>query len=128
LIDVIVYGYLYAYSIDLANNAEGGALEDEINKPYRPIASNITTVSATKFRYAVITSVWLLYSYFLQLQKWTLLWIMTVYLSYMLHLTRIGPAKDISMALGTIAQLMACWELGGSESVVGWRWVKLIAL
>jgi preprotein translocase subunit Sec63 len=67
LIDAIVYGYLYAYSIDLANNAEGGTLEDEINKLYRPIALNITTVSITKFRYAVITSVWLLYSYFLQL-------------------------------------------------------------
>lgn len=128
MVDAILYGYLYTYSNDLANQtAEGSDLEDEINKTGRPIGSKITDATATRLRYAFITSAWLLYSYVLQLEKWTLLWIVTVFSSYMLRLARIGPAKDCTMALGATAQLMASWEMGGSEPAVGWRWVKIIA-
>jgi len=128
LIDALAYGFLYAYTIDTANNAEGGGLEDEINKPDRPILSETTTVAATKARFYISTLVWIIYSYFLDVHEWTLLWVVTVYISYALHAAKFGPAKDLSMALGTIAQLMACWEIGGSDIEVGWSWVKIIAL
>ncbi|KAJ5111652.1 hypothetical protein N7532_002187 [Penicillium argentinense] len=124
----LTYGFLYAYTIDVANNAEGGGLEDEINKPNRPIASKVTTATVTKTRYYISTGVWLMYSYFLGIHQWTLGWVFTVFISYPLHTARFGPAKDLSMALGTVAQLMACWEIGGSGVEVGWNWVKIISI
>ncbi|RJE20249.1 hypothetical protein PHISCL_07406 [Aspergillus sclerotialis] len=124
----IVYGFLFAYTIDLANNAEGSSLEDEINKPDRPIVSKATTTTAIKTRYYISTGLWLIYSHFLDIKKWSILWISTVYISYLLHAARFGPAKDLSMAVGIVAQLMACWEIGGSDTDVGWNWVKAIAI
>lgn len=103
-------------------------MEDEVNKPDRPITSKATTAAATKVRYLISTVVWLIYSYFLNVHKWSLLWISTVFISYFLHAARFGPAKDLSMALGIVAQLMACWEIGGSDVDVGWSWVKIIAI
>ncbi|OJJ69742.1 hypothetical protein ASPBRDRAFT_57361 [Aspergillus brasiliensis CBS 101740] len=121
-----LYGFFFSYSIDLANNAEGGAIEDHINKPNRPIVQSRTTVAATKIRFYMACGTWLLLSYVLDLYIWSLLWIVILLFHYQLHVSRIGPAKDLSMALGVISQLMACWKLGGSDTESGWRWVKLI--
>lgn len=127
LIDALPYGFLYAYTIDLANSAAGDGLEDAINKPNRPVVSNKTSVAATKVRYYVSSGLWVIYSYILNVHIWTMVWIFTVFSSYMLHTAKFGPTKDLSMALGTVAQLMACWELGGSNIELGWTWVKIIA-
>ncbi|KAJ6011580.1 hypothetical protein N7451_002992 [Penicillium sp. IBT 35674x] len=127
LIDAIIYGFLYAYTVDLANSAEGDSLEDAINKPDRPLVSGKTSIAATKARYYVLTGIWVIYSYILNVHIWTLLWITIVISSYMLHTAKFGPTKDLSMGLGVVAQLMACWELGGSNIEFGWAWAKIIA-
>lgn len=126
LTDTLPYGFLFAYTLDLASNARGNDLEDSINKPDRPIVSRQTTVAATKRRYCVAIGVWTLYSYFLNIHRWMLLWVITVFASYSLHTANFGPTKDLSMVLGTTVQLMACWELGGSNIEVGWSWVRMI--
>ncbi|GLA75078.1 hypothetical protein AtubIFM55763_006340 [Aspergillus tubingensis] len=121
-----IYGILFHYTIDLANHAEGAEnkYEDKINKPDRPIVQSQTTISATKYRFYIVSATWLLLSYSLDLYIWSLLWIVVVIFLYILHASRIGPAKDFCMVLGTLSQLMACWKLGGSDSVdSAWRWV-----
>lgn len=123
----MIYAFLYAYSFELANSAVGG-LEDEINKPDRPITSNVTTLTATKIRYLISVGVWLAYSHFLDVQRWTLLWLFTFVGSHTFHLANVWPGKDLGMFLGAIAQLMASWEFGGSDIEVGWSWVKIIII
>ena len=90
--------------------------------------SEATTVTATKARFYIATLMWIIYSYFLDVYEWTMLWVVTVYISYVLHAAKFGPVKDLAIMLGTIAQLMACWEIGGSDIEVGWNWVKIIAV
>jgi 4-hydroxybenzoate polyprenyltransferase len=67
-----------------------------------------------------------IYSHFLDVHKWALLWIFTVFISYFLRAANFGPFKDLSIAIGVAAQLMASWEIGGSDFEVGWSWTKII--
>ncbi|KAJ5228109.1 hypothetical protein N7489_008817 [Penicillium chrysogenum] len=120
-----VYACLYGFNSDVANNI-GGGMEDIINKPYRPLASKATTLAATKARYVISTVVYLAYTYILNIHKWSVLWIFTVLCACFLRTSRFGPTKDLSMVLGTIAELMASWKIGGSSPEVGWSWVKKI--
>ncbi|KAK2606459.1 hypothetical protein QQS21_003152 [Conoideocrella luteorostrata] len=123
----LVYVFLYAYNIDIANNI-AGSIEDEINKPDRPIAAKTMSLNAAKTRYFVSTAAYILYSYYTHVLQWSLLWIITIFSSYMLHTSKFGPTKDLSMSLGTVAQLMAAWELGGSPSDRGQDWVKTVSI
>jgi 4-hydroxybenzoate polyprenyltransferase len=66
------------------------------------------------------------YSYKLDVLIWTLLWLFTISCAYFLRTSRYGLAKDLSMAVGTMAELMAAWKIGGSASEVGWTWVRKI--
>ncbi|EHA28219.1 hypothetical protein ASPNIDRAFT_43467 [Aspergillus niger ATCC 1015] len=124
----LLYGFLFYYSTELANNAEGGTIEDKINKPNRPIVQSQTTVAAVKIRFYIASGTWLLLSYTLDVHMWSLLWVVVLISLYLLHFSRIGPAKDLCIVLGVVSQLMACWKLGGSDMHYGWRWVKLIIL
>lgn len=102
--------------------------EDEINKPDRPIASGLTSLAAAKVRWAVLTGLYLVYSYFLGVERWTILWIATTIAHNFLGSSNWGPTKDGCMGAGCIAQLMAAWHIGGSPTDVGWQWVKYITL
>ncbi|GAA90195.1 UbiA prenyltransferase family protein [Aspergillus luchuensis IFO 4308] len=128
LTNTLLYGFFFYYSTELANNADGGTIEDEINKPNRPIVQSQTTVAAAKLRFYLASAMWLLLSYILDVYIWSLLWIAVLVSHYLLRASRIGPAKDLCIVLGVTSQLMACWKLGGSDMHDGWRWVKLIIL
>lgn len=116
---------MYAYNIDIANNI-AGAEEDEINKPDRPIVSKKMTLAGAKIRYCVETAMYLTYSYFLNVHIWAFVWILTVFSAYFLHLAKIGPGKDLYITIGTVAQLMASWKLGGSGAGIIWSWVEML--
>ncbi|PYH28274.1 UbiA family prenyltransferase [Aspergillus neoniger CBS 115656] len=128
LTNTLLYGFFLYYSTELANNADGGTIEDKINKPNRPIVQSQTTVAAAKLRFYIASATWLLLSYILDVYIWSLLWIAVLVSHYLLRASRIGPAKDLCIVLGVTSQLMACWKLGGSDMREGWRWVKLIIL
>lgn len=74
------------------------------------------------------TTAYLVYSHHVQVLSWSLLWVLTIFSSYVLHTAKFGPAKDLSMSLGTAAQLMAAWKLGGSPSELGWDWVRTVCI
>ena len=64
----------------------------------------------------------------MDVQKWTLLWVATTIGHYQLGLSNFGFTKDFCMSSGTVVQLMAAWQLGGSDLEVGWSWVKIVVL
>jgi hypothetical protein len=68
------------------------------------------------------------YSFYLGVEKPTLLWIATTIAHNFLGFANFGPKKDGCMGAGCIAQLMAAWAIGGSEAQMGWEWIKYITL
>ncbi|PMD35335.1 hypothetical protein L207DRAFT_587645 [Hyaloscypha variabilis F] len=122
-----LYGFLYLYTFVVANQIDG-VKEDKVNKPDRPIASGSTTLEAAKVRWVVLTTIYLLYSYVLGVEKWTVLWILTTIAHNFLGFSNFGPTKDGCMGAGCIAQLMAAWAIGGSTSEMGWAWTKFITV
>jgi len=115
------------YTFVVANQIDG-VKEDKINKPDRPIASGLTSLNAAKLRWVGLTSVYLLYSFLLGVEKWTVLWILTTVAHNFLGFSNFGPTKDACMGAGCIAQLMAAWTIGGAPSEMGQHWVKYIVL
>ncbi|KAF2969137.1 hypothetical protein GQX73_g4388 [Xylaria multiplex] len=103
-------------------------LEDEINKPDRPLVTNSMTLRSAKNRYHVSLALWLAYSYALGTLLWTFLWLATIlcFWKYSTGLSDFGPTKDLSNAVGLIAQLMAAWHIGGSDPIISWHWVKVL--
>lgn len=126
-IGAFLYGFLYLYTFVVANQIDG-VKEDKINKPDRPIASGSTTLKAAKIRWVVLTIFYLLYSYVLGIEKWTILWILTTIAHNFLGFSNFGPTKDGCMGSGCIAQLMAAWAIGGSPPEMGWAWTKFITV
>ncbi|KAF9001640.1 hypothetical protein BDZ89DRAFT_1050406 [Hymenopellis radicata] len=122
-----VYGIFYLYSFVVANQI-AGVEEDKINKPDRPITSGATSLQAATIRYYVLSALYLAYSYFLGLEKYTLLWIATTYAHNFLGFATFGPTKDMCMGFGAIAQLMAAWTIGGAAPQMGWKWTKTITI
>ena len=88
-----MYGYLYLYTFVVANQIHG-VKEDKINKPDRPIASGLTSLAAAKVRWVVLTGLYLVYSYFLGVERWTVLWIATTIAHNFLGFSNWGPTKD----------------------------------
>lgn len=85
------------------------------------------TLTGAKTRYCIETAVYFTYSYFLNVHTWAIVWILTVYSAYFLHLAKIGPGKDLYITIGTVAQLVASWKLGGSDVETIWSWVEMLA-
>ncbi|KAI0854725.1 UbiA prenyltransferase family-domain-containing protein [Xylaria cubensis] len=129
-VDTLIYAFFYQYVFELTNQTARPAhrLEDEINKPDRPLVTNSMTLRSARTRYYVGLVVWLAYSYVLGTQLWTMLWLVTVFGSwkYSIGLSDFGPTKDLSISIGLIAQLMAAWHIGGSNPIVAWHWVKIL--
>ncbi|KAI0869510.1 hypothetical protein GGS24DRAFT_511819, partial [Hypoxylon argillaceum] len=128
----LIYGFFFQYVFELINQTAQArhSLEDKINKPDRPLVTDAMTIMSARNRYHFGLAAWLVYSYVLGAQAWTLLWLAVVFSSwkYSIGLSDFGPTKDLSISLGLIAQLMAAWQIGGSDPNVGWKWVKILAV
>jgi 4-hydroxybenzoate polyprenyltransferase len=128
----LIYAFFYQYVFELTNQTACPAhrLEDEINKPDRPLVTDAMTISSARTRYHFGLVAWLAFSCVLGTQVWTLLWLAIIFSSwkYSVGLSDYGPTKDLSIALGLIVQLMAAWQIGGSDPIVGWSWVKVLAV
>uniref|UniRef100_A0A093UXV2 Digeranylgeranylglyceryl phosphate synthase n=1 Tax=Talaromyces marneffei PM1 TaxID=1077442 RepID=A0A093UXV2_TALMA len=116
------------YSVIPFANQIDGVNEDKVNKPDRPIASGATTLRAAKIRWTILTLLYLGYSFYLGVEKPTLLWIATTIAHNFLGFANFGPTKDGCMGAGCIAQLTAGWAIGGSSPEMGWDWIKYITL
>ncbi|KAI1734167.1 UbiA prenyltransferase family [Xylaria scruposa] len=130
LVYTLVYAFFYQYIFELTNQTARPAhrLEDEINKPDRPLVTHSMTLRSAKTRYYAGLVMWLAYSYILGTLSWTILWLVTIFSSwkYSIGLSDFGPTKDLSISIGLIAQLMAAWHIGGSNPLVAWHWVKIL--
>lgn len=132
LVDSLIYAFFYQYVFEFVNQTAQPAqhLEDKINKPDRPLVTESMTLRSARIRYYIGLAAWLSYSHALGAQVWTLLWLAVVFGSwkYSVGLSNFGPTKDLSITIGLIAQLMAAWHIGGSDPIIGWHWVKVLAV
>ncbi|KAI0441247.1 UbiA prenyltransferase family [Xylaria telfairii] len=132
LVYALIYAFFYQYVFELTNQTAQPAqcLEDRINKPDRPLVTNSMTLRSARIRYYIGLAAWLTYSHALGTQVWSLLWLATILGSwkYSIGLSNFGLTKDLSIAIGLVAQLMAAWHIGGSDSIVSWHWVKILFL
>ncbi|KAI0411496.1 hypothetical protein F5X98DRAFT_383556 [Xylaria grammica] len=124
----LIYAFFYTYVFEFANQTgrPESLIEDKINKPDRPLVVESMTLQSAKFRYYVGLAVWFAYSYALGVHLWTLLWFATFFAAWNLGLSGFGPTKDLSISLGTIAQLMAAGHIGGLNALLTWHWVKVL--
>ena len=53
----VVYFFLYTYSFDLSNQI-AGVEEDKVDKPDRPIPSGLLTIQGAKYRWWVVTALY----------------------------------------------------------------------
>ncbi|KAI3328263.1 UbiA prenyltransferase family [Ustulina deusta] len=132
LVYTLIYAFFNQYVFELTNQTARPAhyLEDKINKPDRPLVTNSMTLRSARIRYYIGLVSWLVYSYALGTQIWTLLWLATIFGSwkYSVGLSDFEPTKDLSITLALVAQLMAAWHIGGSDPISSWYWVKVLAL
>ncbi|KAI1112536.1 UbiA prenyltransferase family [Nemania sp. NC0429] len=132
LIHTWIYALFFTYIFELVNQTAQPAhrIEDEINKPDRPLLTNSISLLSAKIRFYIGLAAWLAYSYALGTHVWTLVWVADIFASwkYSVGLSQFGPTKDLSITVGLIAQLMAAWHIGGSDPTVGWPWVKVLSV
>jgi 4-hydroxybenzoate polyprenyltransferase len=123
---VISTAYLlcYCYIHSLANQIHG-AQEDLRNKPYRPIPSGLTTVAHTRYRFAVVTLVYLLLGWTSGLLAWTLLWLAAVVAYNFAGWDRHWWVKNLYPPIGYLVQSVAAWHIGGTLSASAWLWILL---
>ncbi|KAI1189439.1 hypothetical protein F5B17DRAFT_438896 [Nemania serpens] len=115
LIYTLIYAFFYTYTFELINQTAQPAhhLEDKINKPDRPLVTDSITLRSARIRFYISLAVWLADIF----GSW----------KYTANLSNFGPTKDLSITVGAVAQLIAAWHIGGSDPIVGWHWVKVLA-
>lgn len=115
LVDTLIYAFFYTYTFELINQTAQPAhhLEDKINKPDRPLVTDSITLRSARIRFYISLAVWLADIF----GSW----------KYTANLSNFGPTKDLSITVGAVAQLIAAWHIGGSDPIVGWHWVKVLA-
>ena len=109
LLRSLLYFYLYLYSFNLCNQYTG-VEEDRINKPDRPIPSGLVSVEGARFRWYIVTVLYIVtgiaignvWSCFL----WIFAYSMYNYYGWSEHWV---TKNSIVMPLGTVAQGWAGW-------------------
>jgi len=109
---LLPWSILFVYSFNLSNQI-AGVLEDQINKPDRPIPSGKVTLKGAKLRRIVVVSAYLALSlYFPSILPETIGWILT---TAFLNLTPAGHhwfgKNCIGMVTGVWAQFNSGWKI-----------------
>ena len=115
----VVYFFLYLYSFNLSNQI-AGVEEDKIDKPDRPIPSGLLTIQGAKYRWWVVTALYVATGIVIGNVWSCILWILTF-----LALNHGGMDKHwftkncIAMPLGTLVLGWAAWSI-----VYGSTWMN----
>ena len=107
----LIYFFHYIYSFNLSNQY-AGAEEDKINKPDRPIPSGLVTVEGARFRWYIVTVLYLLAGLAIGNVWSSLLWI----LGCLAH-THCGLSEhwftrnSVFLPIGTVVIGWAAWTI-----------------
>ena len=115
----VVYFFLYLYSFNLSNQI-AGVEEDKVDKPDRPIPSGLLTIQGAKYRWWIVTALYVATGVVIGNVWSCILWIVT-FLAYD-HggMDKYWFTKNcISMPLGTLVLGWAAWSI-----VYGSTWMN----
>lgn len=118
---------LYIYTFCLSNQI-GGVEEDRLNKPDRPLAAGLTSVQDAQVRWVSSMLLYALMGWSFNVLEWVLMWQAVSTLHNFYGWSQHWFTKNLTMALGIIAQLACAWQLIGPVTPDAWRWILLISL
>lgn len=101
---------LYVYAFTLTNQYKSIG-EDIINKPFRPLPSKMISVKEMPKRIIILTSLFLIYSYYLNVLIWAFLWVATYSFLYSIGHKHWFTKNIIAMSLGIFSMIGAGWYL-----------------
>lgn len=123
----LLYFFLYIFTFCLSNQLDG-IEEDRLNKPDRPLVRGLVTPNDALVRWRASMVLYTLVGVWFGVLKWTLLWQLVTILHNRWAWSKHWFTKNLSMFLGTLAQLAVAWELVLPLDGTGWRWVLTMAL
>ncbi|RSM98240.1 hypothetical protein DMB42_45410 [Nonomuraea sp. WAC 01424] len=127
VISGLLFG-LFAYIFDTSNQAKG-AVEDAVNKPYRPVPAALTTPSGLLRRFWIAMAAYGLLGWATGTLMWVALWqAIVIGLHLLVRPGHYLLVKPVPLLAGTVAQLAAAWQLAGPVDATGWRWILVLAI
>lgn len=116
------YFVLFIYVFDV-NSQIFGVKEDEVNKPDRPLSSGLIDLNEGKKRAFIISSVFVVYAFILNVHIWAIFWFFLVWLYSYTGFSRNWLLKCLLVSLGTLTQLPAAATIVGVPLEKIWVWL-----
>lgn len=127
LVQSFLYFVLYVYTFTLSNQLIS-IDEDRVNKPYRPLASNLTSVKATKLRYILTVIVYISFSQLVGIVEWAIAWlVIQIFHNTYGHLHWFTK-NVLSMTLGIFVLFGAGWSIVSSLGTDTLLWSGTISI
>lgn len=125
----LLYFSLYIYIFCLTNQIVGFE-EDKLNKPNRPLPSELWTMDGAVARLAFSFTIFPVVAYFLggiTIARWAIAWqLITVSYNFILH-KHWFSRNIVFITAGAIVQLAAAWQLVTPLTPEAWRWILYIS-
>ncbi|MFK7797411.1 MAG: UbiA family prenyltransferase [Aureispira sp.] len=124
----LVYFALFIYQFTVSNQIHG-LEEDKIDKPDRPIPSGLVSLDEANVRYVVLVLAYLTLGTLLNVFWWTILWVLVTYFHNVQGWDKKWATKNIlAMGLGVLSMLGAAWCIIGNLTITSYTWIIAIAL
>jgi 4-hydroxybenzoate polyprenyltransferase len=126
----VLYGailfFLYAYTFCVSNQMVG-VEEDRLNNPERPLAAGLISDRGARQRLLISMALYTFCGWQFGVLEWVFLWQLVTLLYNFGGWSRHWFTKNLSMALGSLAQLACAWQLIGPITGDARRWVILLS-
>jgi 4-hydroxybenzoate polyprenyltransferase len=118
--------FLYAYTFCVSNQMVG-VEEDRRNNPERPLAAGLISNRGARQRLLASMALYTFCGWQFGVLEWVFLWQLVTVLYNFGGWSRHWFTKNLSMALGSLAQLACAWQLIGPITADARRWVILLS-
>lgn len=126
----LIYGailfWLYAYTFCVSNQI-AGIEEDRLNKPDRPLVTGLISYRGAQQRWLASMVLYALCGWQFGVLEWVFLWQLVTMLYNFGGWSSHWLTKNLSMALGSLAQLACAWQLIEPITPEARRWVILLS-
>ncbi|MEO6729408.1 MAG: UbiA family prenyltransferase [Candidatus Dojkabacteria bacterium] len=106
----LIYFFFYEYTFVLSNQI-GSIEEDKINKPFRPLPSNLVTIKGVRIRLILSSIFFVLIAVLFNVGIWAIAWVLITYFHNAVGHKHWITKNLISMSLGIFVLIGAGWEI-----------------
>lgn len=118
--------WLYAYTFCVSNQI-AGVEEDRLNKPDRPLVTGLISYRGAQQRWLASMVLYAFCGWQFGVLEWVFLWQLVTILYNFGGWSTHWLTKNLSMALGSLAQLACAWQLIAPITPDSRRWVILLS-